>query len=53
MIELATAEDQVQVQKHEATERKKRQLVDAEKEHDQAVKEEEEEEEKHQEELEE
>ena len=46
MIELATAEDKVKMEQHEATERKKRQLEEAEAEHDKAVKEEEEEEEK-------
>lgn len=34
MIELATAEDKVAVERHEATERKKKQLEEAEKEHD-------------------
>ena len=53
MVELATAEDKVESEKHEATMRKKRQLEDAEKEHDKAVQEEEEEEEKHQQDLEE
>ena len=47
MIELATAEDKVAAEKHEATLRKQKQLEEAEKEHEKAVKEEEEEEEKH------
>ena len=53
MIELATAEDKVSADKHEATVRKQRQLEDAEKEHERLVKEEEEENEKEQQEIEE
>ena len=53
MVELATAEDKVEAEKHEASKRKEQQLIDAEKEHEKLVKEEEEEEEKHQQEIEE
>ena len=52
MIELATADDKVSADKHEASVRKEKQLAAAEKEHDQLVKEEEQEEEKEQQEIE-
>jgi hypothetical protein len=53
MIELATAEDTVEAEKHKGTVRKQKQLAEAEKEHDRLVKEEEEEDEKAQQEIEE
>jgi hypothetical protein len=53
MIDLATEDDRDAADKHAATERKKQQLAEAEKEHDRLVQEEAEEEEKEQKEAEE